>query len=110
MSGAGDSILIFARLDIDKIRSREAIVEIDSTFLECLTTYKLTTMPPQPAAPLIHKKNNAQAPGPAMPPEGRPLNVFDALEYLAEVRDQFHDRPDVYNYFLEIMMDFKDRV
>ncbi|KAJ2763897.1 Transcriptional regulatory protein sin3, partial [Coemansia nantahalensis] len=38
---------------------------------------------------------------------GRPLNVSDALSYLDMVKSQFHDRPEVYNQFLEIMKEFK---
>ncbi|KXN85581.1 Paired amphipathic helix protein pst1 [Leucoagaricus sp. SymC.cos] len=37
----------------------------------------------------------------------RPLNVTDALGYLDAVKGQFHDQPDVYNQFLDIMKDFK---
>jgi paired amphipathic helix protein Sin3a len=40
----------------------------------------------------------------------RPLNVKDALSYLDAVKTQFHDRPDVYNHFLDIMKDFKGQV
>ncbi|KAK9763347.1 hypothetical protein K7432_010059 [Basidiobolus ranarum] len=39
--------------------------------------------------------------------EYRPLNVRDALSYLDQVKIQFHDQPDVYNRFLDIMKDFK---
>ncbi|KAJ2723071.1 hypothetical protein GGI07_002898 [Coemansia sp. Benny D115] len=37
----------------------------------------------------------------------RPLNVSDALSYLDLVKSRFHDRPEVYNQFLEIMKEFK---
>ncbi|KAF5351246.1 hypothetical protein D9756_008445 [Leucocoprinus leucothites] len=37
----------------------------------------------------------------------RPLNVTDALSYLDAVKGQFHDQPDVYNHFLDIMKEFK---
>ena len=40
----------------------------------------------------------------------RPLNVTDALSYLDSVKVQFHDRPDVYETFLDIMRDFKNQV
>ena len=40
----------------------------------------------------------------------RPLNVKDALSYLDAVKTQFHDKPDVYNLFLDIMKDFKGQV
>ena len=39
----------------------------------------------------------------------RPLNVTDALSYLDAVKVQFHDKPDVYNHFLDIMKDFKSQ-
>lgn len=42
-------------------------------------------------------------------PEGRPLNVTDALSYLDAVKVQFQDKPDVYNHFLDIMKDFKSQ-
>ncbi len=41
--------------------------------------------------------------------DGRQLNVTDALSYLDAVKHQFHDRPDVYNRFLDIMKDFKSQ-
>ena len=40
----------------------------------------------------------------------RPLDVTDALSYLDAVKNQFHDQPDVYNNFLDIMKDFKGQV
>ncbi|KIJ63064.1 hypothetical protein HYDPIDRAFT_93065 [Hydnomerulius pinastri MD-312] len=40
----------------------------------------------------------------------RPLNVTDALSYLDAVKVQFHDQPDVYNRFLDIMKDFKSQL
>lgn len=37
-------------------------------------------------------------------------NLFqDALTYLDQVKVQFHDQPDVYNRFLDIMKDFKSQ-
>lgn len=46
------------------------------------------------------------------PPQenARPLNVTDALSYLDAVKVQFHDKPEVYNHFLDIMKDFKGGV
>jgi paired amphipathic helix protein Sin3a len=40
----------------------------------------------------------------------RQLNVTDALSYPDAVKVQFHERPDVYNVFLDIMKDFKSQV
>jgi paired amphipathic helix protein Sin3a len=74
-----------------------------------------TPTAPAPQLPLtIEKQTNADAPQPA--PENqngamdRQLNVTDALSYLDAVKIQFHDRPDVYNVFLDIMKDFKSQV
>ncbi|KAK7404006.1 Transcriptional regulatory protein sin3 [Neonectria punicea] len=44
--------------------------------------------------------------------EGPPADEFllqDALTYLDQVKVQFHDQPDVYNRFLDIMKDFKSQ-
>jgi len=40
---------------------------------------------------------------------GRQLTVTDALSYLDAVKHQFHDRPDIYGHFLDIMKDFKSQ-
>ncbi|KAF8624979.1 hypothetical protein AX15_005613 [Amanita polypyramis BW_CC] len=40
----------------------------------------------------------------------RPLNVTDALSYLDAVKAQFHEQPDVYNRFLDIMKEFKNEL
>jgi paired amphipathic helix protein Sin3a len=40
----------------------------------------------------------------------RQLEVIDALGYLDAVKIQFHDRPEVYSVFLDIMKDFKGQV
>lgn len=42
------------------------------------------------------------------PPANRPV-MQDALTYLDQVKVQFHDQPDVYNRFLDIMKDFKSQ-
>ncbi|KAG8844313.1 Transcriptional regulatory protein sin3 [Serendipita sp. 411] len=39
--------------------------------------------------------------------QNRPLNIIDALHYLDTVKTRFHDRPEVYNRFIDIMKDFK---
>lgn len=41
--------------------------------------------------------------------DSKPLNVSDALSYLDAVKHRFHDQPDVYNHFLDIMKDFKSQ-
>lgn len=43
------------------------------------------------------------------PATERALNVTDALSYLDAVKVQFQHQPDVYNYFLDIMKDFKSQ-
>jgi paired amphipathic helix protein Sin3a len=35
------------------------------------------------------------------------LNVKDAVSYLDQVKQKFHDQPEIYNRFLDIMKDFK---
>jgi histone deacetylase complex regulatory component SIN3 len=55
----------------------------------------------------------AQVPQPpklAATTQDRPLNVTDALSYLDAVKVQFHEKPDVYNHFLDIMKDFKSQL
>ncbi|KAJ7158939.1 hypothetical protein C8R46DRAFT_907080 [Mycena filopes] len=42
-------------------------------------------------------------------PLDRPLNVTDALSYLDAVKNKFHDQPNVYNHFLDIMKEFKSQ-
>lgn len=57
-----------------------------------------------PNDPSGEPQNGVHGPG-----DGRQLNVTDALSYLDAVKHQFHDRPDVYNRFLDIMKDFKSQ-
>jgi paired amphipathic helix protein Sin3a len=40
---------------------------------------------------------------------GRQLSVTDALSYIDAIKVQFHDRPDRYDHFLDIMRDFKSQ-
>jgi hypothetical protein len=58
-------------------------------------------------APAAPASNSAQSNGSN---NNRPLNVTDALSYLDAVKVQFHDKPDVYNHFLDIMKDFKSQM
>lgn len=68
-----------------------------------------------PEIPSTERQNDVEA-VPQPVPENlnsaadRQLNVTDALSYLDAVKIQFHDRPDVYNVFLDIMKDFKSQV
>ncbi|KAF8574590.1 hypothetical protein K439DRAFT_1649744 [Ramaria rubella] len=63
------------------------------------------TLPPaDPLVPLA-----LSSPSPPSGDASRPLNVSDALGYLDAVKNKFHNNPDVYNNFLEIMKDFKSQ-
>jgi hypothetical protein len=57
--------------------------------------------------PAVPAANSVQSNGGS---NNRPLNVTDALSYLDAVKVQFHDKPDVYNNFLDIMKDFKSQM
>ncbi|KAF8268551.1 paired amphipathic helix [Lactarius quietus] len=77
----------------------------------------LATIPSAPASqPLlpIEKQTKPDAPQPVLENQNgataRRVNVTDALSYLDTVKIQFHDRPDVYNIFLDIMKDFRSQV
>lgn len=65
---------------------------------------------PQPATSMtLDDPSGRQSPvdSQSYPSIDRPLNVTDALSYLDAVKGQFHDQPDVYNQFLDIMKEFK---
>ncbi|KAH8899220.1 hypothetical protein GQ53DRAFT_634452 [Thozetella sp. PMI_491] len=47
--------------------------------------------------------------GPAAAAQGQQPILNDALSYLDQVKVQFHEQPDVYNKFLDIMKDFKSQ-
>lgn len=42
--------------------------------------------------------------------DGTPVSVLDALCYLYAIRDQFPDKPEVYNRFLDIIRDCKNEL
>ena len=63
-----------------------------------------------PGPPLEIAQENAGLHAATPTTEGRQLNVTDALSYLDAVKQQFNDRPDVYNLFLDIMKDFKSHM
>ncbi|KAK3330087.1 SIN3-like protein [Apodospora peruviana] len=48
-------------------------------------------------------------PGPGGMPQVQQPILNDALSYLDQVKVQFHEQPDVYNKFLDIMKDFKSQ-
>ena len=54
------------------------------------------------ASPESPSQNDVEA-APQLVTEKLQLNVTDVLSYLDAAKAQFHDRPDVYNVFLDIM-------
>ena len=66
-------------------------------------------MTPQTVATLMTENAQQNTEQPSRSADGRPLNVTDALTYLDAVKNQFADKPDVYNHFLDIMKDFKSQ-
>jgi len=64
-------------------------------------------LPPAGSRPGSRLPTMGSFPVSAQPSLERPLNVTDALSYLDAVKVRFHDQPDVYNHFLDIMKDFK---
>jgi paired amphipathic helix protein Sin3a len=66
-------------------------------------------MTPIPAALENGNMNVTSGPSQRSPESSRPLNVTDALSYLDAVKNQFQERPEVYNKFLDIMKDFKSQ-
>jgi histone deacetylase complex regulatory component SIN3 len=60
-----------------------------------------------PSAPEGGQRSTGPPSGPTTTGDGRQLNVTDALSYLDAVKLQFHDNPEVYNNFLDIMKEFK---
>lgn len=64
-----------------------------------------STMPGQPSVPNVPTNQNA-APSSAKGGPAHP-QLNDALAYLDRVKAEFHDQPDIYNKFLQIMRDFK---
>jgi len=77
---------------------------------------RATSVKPDPASTENGSGNGIAAPPASDSVQGngsnnnRPLNVTDALSYLDAVKVQFHDKPDVYNHFLDIMKDFKSQM
>ncbi|KAF9260585.1 hypothetical protein L218DRAFT_1079264 [Marasmius fiardii PR-910] len=61
---------------------------------------------PPPADPPSLQMHPSSSPSQS---SDRPLNVTDALSYLDHVKVQFHNQPDVYNHFLDIMKEFKSQ-
>ena len=59
---------------------------------------------PGPLSPTQdHLMPKPATPRPAPPDQNaRPLNVTDALSYLDAVKVQLHDKPEVYDQFLDI--------
>ncbi|KAJ6494619.1 histone deacetylase complex, SIN3 component [Mycena vitilis] len=71
----------------------------------------LLLQPTANASPIV----DSSGPAPFSDPQNhtpldRPLNVTDALSYLDAVKHKFHDQPNVYNHFLDIMKEFKSQI
>lgn len=64
-----------------------------------------SAMPVQPAVPNVPTNQNS-GPGSAKTGPAHP-QLNDALAYLDRVKAEFHDQPEIYNKFLQIMRDFK---
>ncbi|CAK7236960.1 Transcriptional regulatory protein sin3 [Sporothrix curviconia] len=66
--------------------------------------------PPGPPPPPQQGQQSSQQ-GPSGPGvnQGQQPILNDALSYLDQVKVQFHEQPDVYNRFLDIMKDFKSQ-
>lgn len=64
-----------------------------------------STMPAQPSVPSVPTNQNSAPTSAKAGPAHPQLN--DALAYLDRVKAEFHDQPDIYNKFLQIMRDFK---
>lgn len=64
-----------------------------------------SALPAQPAVPTVPTNQNS-APSSAKSGPAHP-QLNDALAYLDRVKAEFHDQPEIYNKFLQIMRDFK---
>ncbi|KAK4451591.1 hypothetical protein QBC34DRAFT_436280 [Podospora aff. communis PSN243] len=65
--------------------------------------------PPMPPFAATIVTGQAMSSGPGGMPQGQQPILNDALSYLDQVKVQFHEQPDVYNKFLDIMKDFKSQ-
>ncbi|ORX65773.1 hypothetical protein K493DRAFT_412767 [Basidiobolus meristosporus CBS 931.73] len=91
-------------LTLPHVNHSGAMNNIGSNYLEHQRPPPVHSPPPnviRSRTPSIQPSNQPSS------KEYRPLNVRDALSYLDQVKIQFHDKPDVYNRFLDIMKDFK---
>lgn len=61
--------------------------------------------PPPPLTALFHAQPPSHQPGGIQ----QRLKVEDALSYLDKVKNQFFQKPQVYNQFLDIMKEFKSQ-
>ncbi|CAK7263490.1 Transcriptional regulatory protein sin3 [Sporothrix epigloea] len=65
-------------------------------------------LPPGPPPTQGPQSSQQGPPGPGANQGQQPI-LNDALTYLDQVKVQFHEQPDVYNRFLDIMKDFKSQ-
>ncbi|CAK7228968.1 Transcriptional regulatory protein sin3 [Sporothrix bragantina] len=63
---------------------------------------------PPPPPPQAQQSSQQGPSGPGVNQGQQPI-LNDALSYLDQVKVQFHEQPDVYNRFLDIMKDFKSQ-
>lgn len=89
----------------DVNRPQESIITRDISIPPVSRPQSPAMPPPSRPASRLPPMGSFQVP--SQPLLERPLNVTDALGYLDAVKVQFHDQPDVYNHFLDIMKDFK---
>jgi histone deacetylase complex regulatory component SIN3 len=64
---------------------------------------------PSANAPYQQQRGPAPTASTAAAPNNNPLRVEDALQYLERVKSTFDHKPKVYNDFLDIMKDFKNK-
>lgn len=81
----------------------QEFLAISKRFEVCVANiFGLPSPTPQPQPDL-------ECPGHMAEPDANRDTLQDALTYLDQVKVQFHDQPDVYNRFLDIMKDFKSQ-
>jgi paired amphipathic helix protein Sin3a len=90
----------------DVNRPQETVIITRDISIPPISRPQSPSMPP-PSRPASRLPPMGSFQVPSQPLLERPLNVTDALGYLDAVKVQFHDQPDVYNHFLDIMKDFK---
>ncbi|KAK0443796.1 hypothetical protein EV421DRAFT_1803370 [Armillaria borealis] len=70
---------------------------------------KLSTPTDATSGPVATPGQAVAGPSMIRPSDGTPVSVLDALCYLYAIRDQFPDKPEVYNRFLDIVRDCESK-